>query len=116
MMRDLLAVFGVVVLAVCLGVTAAYLSVDFTPPGLDLIRPMKPELAARMEVQERQNSILADASGCRYCVTIASLAQRFARHARNARQQADALRRTISVERKEAVRQNDLIRAERSAD
>jgi hypothetical protein len=115
-MRDLLAVCGVVVLAVCLGVTAAYLSVDFTPPGLDLIRPMKPELAARMEVQERQNSIRADASGCRYCVTIASLAQRFARHARNARQQADALRRTISVERKEAVRQNDLIRAERSAD
>ncbi|MFN9778641.1 MAG: hypothetical protein ACK55V_01900 [Alphaproteobacteria bacterium] len=116
MMRDLLAVFGVVVLAVCLGVTAAYLSVDFSPPGLDLLRPMKPEMAARKEDQERQNSIRADASGCKYCVTVASLAQRFARHARNARQQADALRRTISVERKEAVRQDELLRAERSAD
>lgn len=115
-MRDVLAVCGVVVLAVCLGVTAAYLSVDFTPPGLDLIRPMKPEMAARMEVQERQNSIRADASGCKYCVTVASLAQRFARHARNLRQQADALRRTISVERKEAVRQGELLQAERSAD
>ena len=115
-MRDVLAVCGVVVLAVCLGVTAAYLSVDFTPPGLDLLRPMKPEVAARKEDQERQNSIRADASGCKYCVTVASLAQRFARHARNARQQADALRRTISVERKEAVRQDELLRAERSAD
>jgi len=115
-MRDVLAVCGVVVLAVCLGVTAAYLSVDFTPPGLDLLRPMKPEIAARKEDQERQNSIRADASGCKYCVTVASLAQRFARHARNARQQADALRRTMSVERKEAVRQNELLRAERSAD
>jgi hypothetical protein len=115
-MRDFLAVCGVVVLAVCLGVTAAYLSVDFTPPGLDLIRPLKPELAAQMEVQEQQNSIRAEASGCKYCVTVANLAQRFARHARSARQQANALRRTISVERKEAVRQDELVRAEKSAD
>lgn len=115
-MRDLLAVCGVVVLAVCLGVTAAYLSVDLTPPGLDLIRPVKPDVAARMEVQERQDSIREAASGCKYCVTVANLAQRFARHARNARHQADALRRTISVERKEAVRQGELVHAERSAD
>ena len=50
-MRDLLAVAGVVVLAVCLGVTAAYLSVDLTPPGLDLIRPPKPAVA-EMSVTE----------------------------------------------------------------
>jgi hypothetical protein len=115
-MRDVLAVCGVIVLAVCLGVSAAYLSVDLTPPGLDLIRPPKPDVVAQIKVQERQDTIRAQASGCKYCVTMADLAQRFARHARSAREQAIALRRTISVERKEAVRQDQLKLAERTAD
>lgn len=115
-MRDLLAVFGVVVMAVCLGVTAAYLSVDLTPPGLDLIRPPKPAVAAQLKLEEHQSSIQAAASECKYCVAVADLAQRFARHAKSARQQADALRETIALEHKEAVRQDELLKAERSAD
>lgn len=115
-MRDVLAVCGVIVLAVCLGVSAAYMSVDLTPPGLDLIRPPKPDVVAQIKVQERQDTIRAQASGCKYCVTVADLAQRFARHARSAREQANALRRTISVEKKEVVRQDQLRLAERTAD
>lgn len=115
-MRDLLAVAGVVVLAVCLGVTAAYLSVDLTPPGLDLIRPPKPAIAAQLKLEEHQSSIQAEASECKYCVAVADLAQRFARHAKSARQQADALRETISLEHKEIARQDELLKAERSAD
>ena len=115
-MRDLLAVAGVVVLAVCLGVTAAYLSVDLTPPGLDLIRPPKPAVAAQLKLEEHQSSIQAAASECKYCVAVADLAQRFARHAKSARQQADALRETIALEHKEASRQDELLKAERSAD
>jgi len=115
-MRDLLAVFGVVVMAVCLGVTAAYLSVDLTPPGLDLIRPPKASVAAQLKLEEHQSSIQASASECRYCVGVADLAQRFARHAKSARQQADALRQTIALEHKEASREDELLKAERSAD
>jgi hypothetical protein len=115
-MRDLLAVFGVVVMAVCFGVTAAYLSVDLTPPGLDLIRPPKAAVAAQLKLEEHQSSIQASASACKYCVAVADLAQRFARHAKSARQQADALRETIALEHKEASRQDELLKAERSAD
>ena len=115
-MRDLLAVFGVVVLAVCLGVTSAYLSVDLTPPGLELIRPPKAAVAAQLKLEARQNTIQADASECKYCVSVAELAQRFARHAKSARLQATALRETISLERQEVSRGNELLKAERSAD
>jgi hypothetical protein len=115
-MRDVLAVIGVVILAVCLGVTSAYLSVDLTPPGLDLIRPPKPAVAARLRMEEHQTTIQEQASECKYCVAIAELAQTFARHAKSAREQATSLRETIALDRQGASREDELKKAERSAD
>ena len=115
-MRDVLGVFGVIVLAGCLGITAAYLSVDLTPPGLDLLRPAKPEVTAERQAQERQETLRSQASDCKHCVTVADLAQRFARHARIAREQASALKKTIAVEPREAGRQGELLEIQRNAD
>ena len=116
LMRDVLAVFGVIILGVCLGVTSAYLSVDLTPPGLDLIRPPKPAVAAQLRLEEHQNSIQTAASGCKYCVAVAELAQTFARHAKSARVQATSLRETIALDRQGISREDELKKAERSAD
>jgi hypothetical protein len=115
-MRDVLAVCGVIVLAVCLGITAAYLSLDLTPPGLDLLRPAKPELTAQIRADERQETLRAQASNCKHCVTVADLAQRFARHARIAREQAVALKKTMAIDPREAGRQAELLEVQRSAD
>jgi len=115
-MRDVLAILGVIILAVCFGVTAAYLSVDLTPPGLDLIRPPKPAVMARLRLEEHQTNIQAEASECKYCVAVAELAQTFARHAKSAREQATSLRETIALDRQGASRDDELKKAERSAD
>lgn len=115
-MRDVLAVTSVIVLAVCLGVTAAYLSVDLTPPGLDLIRPPKPAVMAQMEREKKQSTIQAEASECKYCLAVAELAQTFARHAKGARQQADSLHEAMSLDKKARSRIEELKIAERSAD
>jgi hypothetical protein len=115
-MRDVLAVCGLIVLSVCLGITGAYLSVDLTPPGLDLLRPTKPEITAQLQAEERQETLRAQASDCKHCATVADLAQRFARHARIAREQASALKKTIAVEPREAGRQAELQEVQRNAD
>ncbi len=115
-MRDLLAVTSVIVLAVCLGVTAAYLSVDLTPPGLNLIRPPKPAVVAQMAREQKQSTIQAEASECKYCLAVAELAQTFARHAKGARQQAVSLHEAMSLDKKAQSRLQELKIAERSAD
>lgn len=115
-MRDVLAIIGVIICAVCIGVTSAYLSVDLTPPGLDLIRPPKPAIAAQLKLEEHQNNVQAEASECKYCVAVAELAQTFAKHAKNARQQATSLRESIVFDKAADARQDQLKKAERSAD
>ncbi len=115
-MRDVLAVAGVIVLALCLGVASAYLSVDLTPPGLELIRPLKPAIAAQIERENKQSSLQAEASACKYCTAVAELAQTFARYAKSARQQATALQTTISMDKRELTREVELRTAEKSAD
>ncbi len=115
-MRDVLAVAGVIVLALCLGVASAYLSVDLTPPGLELIRPLKPAIAAQIERENKQSSLQAEASACKYCTAVAELAQTFARHAKSARQQATALQTTIGLDKRELRREVELRTAEKSAD
>ena len=115
-MRDVLAVAGVIVLALCLGVASAYLSVDLTPPGLELIRPLKPAVAAQIERENKQSTLQAEASACKYCTAVAELAQTFARHAKSARQQATALQTTIGLDKRELTREVELRTAEKSAD
>ena len=115
-MRDVLAVAGVIVLALCLGVASAYLSVDLTPPGLELIRPLKPAVAARIERENKQSTLQAEASACKYCTAVAELAQTFARYAKSARQQATALQTTIGLDKRELTREVELRTAEKSAD
>lgn len=95
-MRDVLAIASVIVVAVGLGGVAAYLSVDFTPPGLDLIRPPAPAVAERIEAQEKQRTIQAEASECTYCSTVADLAKNFSRRAEAARRHASALEDALS--------------------
>ncbi|MEQ1755204.1 MAG: hypothetical protein ABL973_13845 [Micropepsaceae bacterium] len=115
-MRDVLAIIGVIVCAVCVGVTSAYLSVDLTPPGLNLIRPPKPAILAQLRLEAHQNTVQAEASECKYCVAVADLAQTFAKHAKNARQQATSLRESIALDRAPDARRDELKKAERSAD
>jgi hypothetical protein len=95
-MRDVLAIASVIVVAVGLGGVAAYLSVDFTPPGLDLIRPPAPAVAERIERQEKQATIQAEASECTYCSSVADLAKNFSRRAEAARRHATALEDALS--------------------
>lgn len=95
-MRDVLAIASVIVVAVGLGGVAAYLSVDFTPPGLDLIRPPAPAVAQQIERQEKQATIQAEASECSYCSTVADLAKNFSRRAEAARRHATALEDALS--------------------
>ena len=115
-MRDFLAITGVIILALCLGVTSAYLSVDLTPPGLDLIRPPKAAVAAQMRMERHQSDIQEEASTCKYCIAVAELAQSFARHAKSARQQATALQEAMGLDKQAGKRESELRIAERSAD
>ncbi|MCE9523866.1 MAG: hypothetical protein K8S25_15725 [Alphaproteobacteria bacterium] len=94
-MRDLLAVAGVIVLALCLGGTAAYMSVDLTPPGLELIRPPKPAVVAKMKRDAEIRTVQAEAGGCKYCAGVADLAKTFTRRADSARRHALALREAM---------------------
>ena len=94
-MRDVLAVAGVIVVALGLGGVAAYMSVDLSPPGLDLIRPPKPAVVAHTAKVERQRAVQVQASGCKYCSGIADLAQTFSRRAETARTHASALKEAL---------------------
>ncbi len=94
-MRDVLAVASVIVLALGLGGTAAYMSVDLSPPGLELIRPPKPAVAERIKREETQRAAQAEASECKYCVAVAELANTFSRRADTARRHAAALRAAL---------------------
>jgi hypothetical protein len=94
-MRDVLAVAGVIVVALGLGGVAAYMSVDLSPPGLDLIRPQKPAVVAQIKKVEHERAVQAEASGCKYCSDIADLAQTFSRRAETARAHASALKAAL---------------------
>ena len=94
-MRDWVGVAGVILLALCLGGTAAYMSVDLTPPGLELIRPLKPAVAARIQREEKQRTVQAEASECKYCTAVADLAKTFSRRSETARTHAAALRAAL---------------------
>lgn len=94
-MRIGLAITAVIVAALGSGGGAAYLSVDFTPPGLDLIRPPKPAEVARQEKIEHERAVQAKASGCKYCTDIAELAETFSRRAETARTHAEALKAAL---------------------
>ncbi|MEQ1864988.1 MAG: hypothetical protein ABL996_10080 [Micropepsaceae bacterium] len=94
-MRDWVAVAGVILLALGLGGAAAYMSVDLTPPGLELIRPPKPAVAARIKREETQRTVQAEASECKYCTAVADLAKTFSRRAETARTHAAALRAAL---------------------
>lgn len=91
-MRDWHAVAGVIVVALGLGGLAASFSVDLSPPGLDLIRPPKPAVVEQIKRVEKQRATQAQASGCKYCASVAELAQTFTRRAETARTHAQALK------------------------
>lgn len=94
-MRDVVAIAGVIVVALGLGGAAAYMSVDFTPPGLELIRPPKPAVAAQIKRVEERRVAQEKASGCKYCSDIAELAETFSRRADAARTHAYALKKAL---------------------
>jgi hypothetical protein len=94
-MRDVVAIAGVIVVALGLGGGAAYLSVDFTPPGLDLIRPPQPAVVAQIKKVEQRKAVQAKASGCKYCADLADLAETFSRRAETARTHASALKKAL---------------------
>jgi hypothetical protein len=94
-MRDVLAVAGVIVVALGLGGVAAYMSVDLSPPGLDLIRPQKPAVVAQIKKVEHQRAVQVKASGCKYCSDLAELADTFMRRAETARTHAAALKKAL---------------------
>lgn len=94
-MRDWVGVAGVILLALGLGGAAAYLSVDLTPPGLELIRPPKPAVVERIKREENRRTVQAEAGGCKYCVAVADLAKTFSRRAETARTHASALRAAL---------------------
>lgn len=116
-MRDVLAIASVIVVAVGLGGVAAYLSVDFTPPGLDLIRPPAAAVAERIERQEQQRTIQAEASECSYCSAVADLAKNFSRRAEAARKHATALQDALlnSDSSEITVRRGDELKSARTA-
>lgn len=94
-MRDVVAIAGVIVVALGLGGGAAYMSVDFTPPGLDLIRPPKPAVVEQIKKVEQRKAVQAKASGCKYCADLADLAETFSRRAETARTHASALKKAL---------------------
>ena len=95
-MRYVFAVVSVVIMSLGLGITAAHYSVDLTPPGLDLLRPKTPDVAASIEQQEKARTIQAAASGCKYCADMAELAKTFTRRAETARSHAKALETALT--------------------
>jgi len=118
-MRDVLAVAAVIVVALGLGGVAAYMSVDLTPPGLDLIRPPAPAVVKRIERKEQRAALQEKASGCKYCSTVAELAKTFTRRAETARTHAAALKEALPQVTDEknlvASRREELKRAEVAA-
>jgi len=117
-MRHVLAVATVIVFALGLGMTAGYMSVDLTPPGLNLLRPKTPEVVATLEQQEKARTIQAAASGCKYCADMAELAKTFMRRAETARSHAKALETAltqVSDERELFARRNDELKAAKVA-
>ncbi len=94
-MRHVIGVASVIVFSLGLGITAAHYSVDLTPPGLELLRPKAPEVAASIEQQEKARTIQAAASGCKYCSDMAELAKTFTRRAETARAHAKALQTAL---------------------
>lgn len=95
-MRHVLAVAAVIVFALGLGMTAGYMSVDLTPPGLNLLRPKTPDAVATLEQQEKARTIQAAASGCKFCADMAELAKTFTRRAETARSHAKALETALT--------------------
>src|SRR6185295_3947886 len=94
-MRDVLAVAGVIVVALGLGGVAAYMSVDLTPPGLEFIRPPKPAVAARIQREEKQRTIQAEAGECKYCTEVAALAKKLSFRAEPARSHVAAIKKAL---------------------
>ena len=94
-MRYGVTIAGVIVVALGLGAGAAYMSVDLTPPGLDLMRPPKPAVVAHQQKVEHERAVQAKASGCKYCTDIAELAETFSRRAETARTHAEALKKAL---------------------
>lgn len=117
-MRHVLAVASVVIVSLCLGITAAHYSVDLTPPGLDLLRPKTADVAASIEKQEEARTIQAAASGCKYCADMAELAKTFTRRADTARAHAKALQTAlgqVSDEKDVFARREDELKAAKVA-
>jgi hypothetical protein len=71
------------------------MSVDLSPPGLDLIRPPKPAVVAQIKKVEHQRAVQVEASGCKYCSDLAELAETFTRRAETARTHASALKKAL---------------------
>ena len=117
-MRFVIAVVSVIVLSLGLGGTAAYFAVDLTPPGLDLLRPAESDVLARQEREEKQRTIVAEASGCKYCASLAEMAKTFARRAETARTHAAALQKAlpqVSDETQLAALREDELKSAKSA-
>jgi hypothetical protein len=94
------------------------MSMDFTPPGLEFFRPQETTVTARIETQEKQRTIQAEASGCKYCADIAELAKTFSRRADTARTHATALQAAlvqVSDEAALATRRQDELKAAKVA-
>lgn len=119
-MRDVVAIAGVIVVALGLGGGAAYLSVDFTPPGLELMRPPKPAVVEQIKKVEQRKAVQAKASGCKYCADLADLAETFSRRAETARTHASALKKALPQVSDEtalaASRQEELKQAQIAAE
>ncbi len=117
-MRHVIGVASLIILSLGLGVTAAHYSVDLTPPGLELLRPKAPEVAASIEQQEKARTIQAAASGCKYCSDMAELAKTFTRRAETARAHAKALQTAlgqVSDEKATFARREDELQAAKVA-
>ncbi len=117
-MRHVIGVASLIIFSLGLGVTAAHYSVDLTPPGLELLRPKAPEVAASIEQQEKARTIQAAASGCKYCSDMAELAKTFTRRAETARAHAKALQTAlgqVSDEKATFARREDELQAAKVA-
>ncbi len=117
-MRFVAAVVSVIIVSLGLGGAAAYLSVDLTPPGLELLRPAPSATVARVEREEKQRTIQVEASGCKYCAALAEMAKTFSRRAEIARTHAAALQKAlpqVSDETQLAALRQDELKAAKAA-
>ena len=118
-MRFVIAVASVIVLSLGLGGAAAYFAVDLTPPGLELLRPAESAAVIREQREEKQRTIVAEASGCKYCASLAEMAKTFSRRADIARTHAAALQKALPQVSDEtqlaALRQDELKSAKAAA-